>query len=232
MTLWGRITIKRWYGGCDNTRRITQACVHIITPTKFLLLYNIEIKNTMSVGIVNILPRFYFFNFFYINWTSKISFRLDLWANLRGSWQWKFYRTKRDPFRYIYLVECSFLLFQVLPGCLGLFAVGLAFISAIGICSILGIAYGPVHTSLPFLLLGLGVDDMFVIWSCWTSLPSDVRTSPLPKRVAHTLRHAGVSVTVTSATDVIAFCVGATTVNILTAFVLTVAKVLLRLICV
>lgn len=41
-------------------------------------------------------------------------------------------------------------------GAVGLLSVGMAFIVGCGICSAIGIPYGPVHTSLPFLLMGLG----------------------------------------------------------------------------
>jgi len=40
-------------------RRVPQGWVQIITPTKFLLVHNVEMKN-LSVGIVNILHRIVF----------------------------------------------------------------------------------------------------------------------------------------------------------------------------
>lgn len=95
----------------------------------------------------------------------------------------------------------------------------MAFISAIGICSVAGISYGPVHTSLPFLLLGLGVDDIFVMMACWRQVESmeTIRNhkKSIPERIALMLRHAGASITVTSLTDVVAFLVGAFTVSFL-----------------
>lgn len=93
----------------------------------------------------------------------------------------------------------------------------MAFISALGICSVVGISYGPVHTSLPFLLLGLGVDDIFVMMACWRQVESlgTIRNHkmPIPERIALMLKHAGASITVTSFTDVVAFLVGAFTVS-------------------
>lgn len=100
---------------------------------------------------------------------------------------------------------------------MGLLSIGMAFISAIGICSVAGISYGPVHTSLPFLLLGLGVDDIFVLMACWRQVESmnefTDRQRSIPERMALMLKHAGSSITVTSVTDVVAFLVGAFTVN-------------------
>ena len=81
-----------------------------------------------------------------------------------------------------------------------------------GICSAFRTIYGPVHNILPFLLLGIGIDDMFVIVQCWNNLsPSESKRS-LQERMGLTLQHAGVSITVTSITDVVAFAIGATTV--------------------
>lgn len=39
----------------------------------------------------------------------------------------------------------------------------MAMLSSYGICSLLGFLISPLHNFIPFLLLGLGVDDMFVI---------------------------------------------------------------------
>jgi len=46
---------------------------------------------------------------------------------------------------------------------LGVSIAGQSLAAAYGACFYLGWYYGPVHPILPFLLLGVGVDDMFVI---------------------------------------------------------------------
>lgn len=97
-------------------------------------------------------------------------------------------------------------------GSLGLLSVGMAFISSIGLCSLLGVSYGPVHTSLPFLLMGLGVDDIFVMMACWRQVESMNTGCSLPERIGLMLKHAGASITITSFTDVVAFMIGASTV--------------------
>ena len=95
--------------------------------------------------------------------------------------------------------------------------VGGAFIVAVGLCSLFGVPYGPVHTSLPFMLMGLGVDDIFVMMASWDQVldyePN--RSKPLTERVAMMLSHAGAAITVTSFTDVVAFIIGASTVRLL-----------------
>jgi hypothetical protein len=45
----------------------------------------------------------------------------------------------------------------------GVSAIGLAIVASYGLCFYLGVVYGLVHPMIPFLVLGIGVDDMFVI---------------------------------------------------------------------
>lgn len=88
----------------------------------------------------------------------------------------------------------------------------MAILVSYGLCSAFGVFYGPVHSILPFLLLGIGIDDMFVIVQCWSNLNKEEMKKSLPLRIGTTMRHAGVSITITSVTDFIAFAVGASTV--------------------
>jgi len=41
--------------------------------------------------------------------------------------------------------------------------VGIVLLASFGLGFYLGIQFGPVHPLIPLLLLGIGVDDMFVI---------------------------------------------------------------------
>ncbi|XP_058809233.1 NPC intracellular cholesterol transporter 1-like isoform X2 [Phymastichus coffea] len=95
-----------------------------------------------------------------------------------------------------------------------LFCIGGAFAVAIGLCSLFNVPYGPVHTSLPFMLMGLGVDDTFVMMAAWEEISSHEknRNRPLVERVALALSHAGAAISVTSLTDVVAFVIGASTI--------------------
>ena len=76
-----------------------------------------------------------------------------------------------------------------------------------------------MQPSIPinYAFLGIGIDDMFVIAQCWSNMQKDPRNSGLglPDRMGIALKHAGVSVTVTSLTDVFAFGAGAVTVSYL-----------------
>ncbi|CAB3239013.1 unnamed protein product [Arctia plantaginis] len=97
-------------------------------------------------------------------------------------------------------------------GSVGLLCVGLAYASTIGWCSIFGVSFGPVHSSLPFLLMGLGVDDMFVMSACWENLPESASQKSLPVKIGLMLKHAGVSIVITSFTDIVALLIGAITI--------------------
>lgn len=96
----------------------------------------------------------------------------------------------------------------------GLLCVGGAFIISIGVCSAIGISYGPVHTSLPFMLLGLGIDDLFVMMASWKQIHSieENRKKALHERIGLALGHAGSAICITSFTDVVAFIIGASTI--------------------
>ena len=52
----------------------------------------------------------------------------------------------------------------------GFMGVIMGIVVSYGICSAFGGFVGPMHSVLPFLLLGIGLDDMFVIAHSWDSL--------------------------------------------------------------
>ena len=60
---------------------------------------------------------------------------------------------------------------------MGLFSVMLAMVTSYGLCSALGFSFSPLHNFIPFLLLGLGVDDMFVIVQAWDVLVTVVNVA-------------------------------------------------------
>lgn len=93
---------------------------------------------------------------------------------------------------------------RVLAPVIGIFSTLLAFGVSYGFCCLIGLKVVTTHNLLPFLLLGIGVDDMYVI-----AAVADQQGLRLPaeKLVGNTLRVAGVSIFVTSLTDCIAFMV-------------------------
>ena len=95
---------------------------------------------------------------------------------------------------------------------MGLLSVGLAYASGFGLCYLLGGETAGVHNLMPFLLIGIGVDDMFVI--CNALDQTDLNDSP-KDRIVNCLKHAGPSITITSLTNTLAFAFGG--LNSLTA---------------
>lgn len=117
-------------------------------------------------------------------------------------------------FAYVILMLGKFSLIEnrVFLSLIGLMSVGMSIVASYGICCSLGFAFSPLHNFIPFLLLGLGIDDMFVIMQSWNNFAAKRRDLSLEDKMGITLGRAGVAITVTSITDVIAFAVGATTV--------------------
>lgn len=82
--------------------------------------------------------------------------------------------------------------------------------------------------SIVYIVSGIGVDDLFVIVQSWENIggptPDD---RSIPQKISLTIRHAGVSVLVTSVTDICAFAIGSATVRILTCANLCLSPVLI-----
>ncbi|XP_023234436.1 patched domain-containing protein 3-like [Centruroides sculpturatus] len=85
---------------------------------------------------------------------------------------------------------------------------GLAIASGIGLVCHLHIDFIDFNIGLCFIILGTEIDDAFVIISAWrcTSVEDTVE-----KRMGQAFSKAGVSITVTSLTNFVSFCIGMTT---------------------
>jgi len=90
----------------------------------------------------------------------------------------------------------------------GLTSTGMAIACSFGLASLF-VENNVVVNVLPFVILGIGVDDMFVLAHALSEVSVDL---PVAERIAEAMGHAGASITVTSLTDIIAFGLGATTV--------------------
>merc|ERR1719162_753608 len=93
-------------------------------------------------------------------------------------------------------------------GVLALASVGgviLSIISTFGLCGYLGVKTNPVTTTLYLVLLGIGVDDGYVVMGEF----GHAKGSP-EQRVIKAITKAGTSIAVTSTTDMVAFAAGCT----------------------
>ncbi|CAM9475163.1 unnamed protein product [Discosporangium mesarthrocarpum] len=96
---------------------------------------------------------------------------------------------------------------RVLLGVSGVALVLLALFAAYGINSAFGVPFTSLGQILPFILVAIGVDDMFIIVSAYDQTPS---TIPVEERVGTALARSGLSITYTSLTDFVAFMLGST----------------------
>ncbi|KAG1927990.1 patched domain-containing protein 3-like [Pimephales promelas] len=87
----------------------------------------------------------------------------------------------------------------------GVVSAGMAVLASFGLLLFCGMPFVMTVATAPFLILGVGVDDMFILISCWqtTEVHKDVEV-----RLAETYKEAGVSITITTLTDVLAFYIG------------------------
>ncbi|KAB0795639.1 hypothetical protein PPYR_12478 [Photinus pyralis] len=90
-------------------------------------------------------------------------------------------------------------------GLLGNVSACMATVAAFGTCMYLDIDFIGINLAAPFLMIGIGIDDTFVMLAAWrrTSIKDTV-----PERMAKMLSEAAVSITITSVTDMISFFIG------------------------
>ncbi|XP_072049089.1 patched domain-containing protein 3-like [Amphiura filiformis] len=93
-------------------------------------------------------------------------------------------------------------------GVCGLISAFLAISSTVGLLSACGVAFNQVVASMPFLVIGVGIDDMFIMVASWRHTD---RRLAVEERMGLAYLDAAVSITITSVTDALAFCIGAIT---------------------
>ncbi|XP_011861607.1 PREDICTED: patched domain-containing protein 3-like isoform X1 [Vollenhovia emeryi] len=108
--------------------------------------------------------------------------------------------------------RCNAMQQRIYLSLIGISVVGQAILSSYGLCYYMGFFYGPVHPILPFLLLGIGVDDMFIIMQSLETTSETEKSLDIPARIAKSIQVSGMSITVTSLTNMVAFAIGMTTV--------------------
>ncbi|KGL93010.1 Protein patched 1, partial [Charadrius vociferus] len=92
-------------------------------------------------------------------------------------------------------------------GLAGVLLVALSVASGLGLCSLLGISFNAATTQvLPFLALGIGVDDMFLLAHAFTETSQHI---PFKERTGECLKRTGTSVALTSVSNMIAFFMAA-----------------------
>ncbi|XP_040846172.1 patched domain-containing protein 3 [Ochotona curzoniae] len=87
----------------------------------------------------------------------------------------------------------------------GVICVVLSVVSSFGLMLFVGVPFVIIVANSPFLILGVGVDDMFILISAWqkTKLLQNTR-----ERVSDVYSRVAVSITITTLTNVLAFYTG------------------------
>ncbi|XP_023209843.1 patched domain-containing protein 3-like [Centruroides sculpturatus] len=111
---------------------------------------------------------------------------------------------------YSILINMSFDCVRSKPwlGISACISASLALIASFGFVSYCGVKYADINIALPFLILGIEVDDAYVLIAAWR------RTNPedgVQKRLENVYSDAAVSITITSITTFLSFCIGITT---------------------
>ncbi|XP_069116335.1 patched domain-containing protein 3-like [Argopecten irradians] len=88
----------------------------------------------------------------------------------------------------------------------GVLATCIAVLGSFGFVSAIGIKFVSIVGTLPFLIIGIGLDDMFILMSC---LADCSLSGSIEDRIKETMRTGGVAITITSVTDFLAFAIGA-----------------------
>ena len=89
----------------------------------------------------------------------------------------------------------------------GVLSVGCGIMAALGFCMLIKTPFVRIVGVLPFLIVGVGIDDMFII------VDELDRTHPdqaIPVRLDTVMRNIGPAITMTTMTDLLAFAVGTT----------------------
>merc|ERR1711968_56786 len=99
-------------------------------------------------------------------------------------------------------------------GVVTIIIVGLSYLGCMGAGAYLGLFNNQLNNNIPFLLLGLGVDDAFVLSAEFMKAATEDRQKKrsVEDYIVDTAKNGGISILITSATDALAFLVGAYTV--------------------
>ncbi|XP_021509884.1 patched domain-containing protein 3 [Meriones unguiculatus] len=89
----------------------------------------------------------------------------------------------------------------------GVFSVAMSVVSGFGLMLHIGVPFVIIVANSPFLILGVGVDDMFIMISAWqkTSIGESIK-----ERLSSSYSKVAVSITITTVTNVLAFYTGIT----------------------
>ena len=89
----------------------------------------------------------------------------------------------------------GFGVFFFIPGVCGVISAGLAIVSAMGFLMYCGLPFTDLVAASPFLIVAIGVDDMFVMLMAWRKTDHYL---DMKERLPEALSEAAASITITS----------------------------------
>ncbi|XP_039110699.1 patched domain-containing protein 3 [Hyaena hyaena] len=108
-------------------------------------------------------------------------------------------------FAIISCYRCDCIRNKMWVAAFGVISAALAVVSGFGLMLYVGIPFVMIVANSPFLILGVGVDDMFIMISAWqkTSFMDNIE-----ERLSNVYSKVAVSITITTITNVLAFYTG------------------------
>ncbi|XP_059043596.1 patched domain-containing protein 3-like [Mustela lutreola] len=108
-------------------------------------------------------------------------------------------------FAIISCYRCDCVRNKMWTAAFGVISAALAVVSGFGLMLYMGVPFVIIVANSPFLILGVGVDDMFIMISAWqkTSLMDNIK-----QRLSSVYSKVAVSITITTITNVLAFYTG------------------------
>ncbi|UYV82133.1 daf-6 [Cordylochernes scorpioides] len=91
-------------------------------------------------------------------------------------------------------------------GVIGLIVATMSGLAGFGFCQYFGIPCAPPSIAILYVILGIGMDDVYVMLEAWKR--SDPERT-VAQRMGETMEHAGISITISSLTNCICFLIGA-----------------------
>ncbi|XP_052082673.1 patched domain-containing protein 3-like [Mytilus californianus] len=93
-----------------------------------------------------------------------------------------------------------------LLGIAGVLSTVISILGASGFCAVIGVEYVNIGSIMPFIILGIGLYNLFVLLSGLNRAPVK---GAVEERIGSAMRDTGVSITISSLTDITALLIGA-----------------------
>eukprot|EP00210_Caulerpa_lentillifera_P000544 g525.t1 len=148
---------------------------------------------------------------FHITWIGENSFDREIKESLQSE-TWMLYIAILLITSYTILMlskwSNGFIGSRAVLAVSGITSIGLAIGASIGTCVYFGVTYSQLIGLVPVLMLGIGVDNMFILVNAFDRIKEELKAE---NKISQVLATSGASITLTSMTNCFAFMIGAQT---------------------